>query len=155
MAEFCPAPGACQVVWGPKSVRLQGHVQVPGFQKFVLHQGHAQCADGRIVSSVRGMSSVRVAELRPASGYVQRPGKGWQNSDLRQGMSSGQLVEICPASGVCPVPGWHNSVLPQRPSGITPSGSRGMSRGRVAEIYPAPVACSVGEWKEIITYNAP
>ncbi|GFW50386.1 hypothetical protein TNCV_2886921 [Trichonephila clavipes] len=85
-ADLCPrsrrstASGVCQAAW------IQDYGQGRVF---------VQCPSGRTLYSVRGMSSVRVAELFPASCYVQYP-SGRTLSCMR-GISSGLDAELCPA----------------------------------------------------------
>ncbi|GFS58850.1 hypothetical protein TNIN_418661 [Trichonephila inaurata madagascariensis] len=174
-AELFPASGVCPVSECQNSFQCQGNFHWPGGrtlpasgvcsvpwrQKFVKCQG-IECPGGRTLSSVRGISSVRVAELCASSGICPVAWRQnsvlrqwclvseWQNSVHHQGyfqcpegktlpcvrsMSNEMKPELCPASGVCPVAWRQNSVQGQGTLSLV----RGMSSGLVVEL-----SCVIG-----------
>ncbi|GFY20094.1 hypothetical protein TNCV_2147871 [Trichonephila clavipes] len=174
--EPCPVSGVCPGSGLQNSFQLQGYIQWPGGRFCSSLEGYVLWPGGRTLSCVRcmsfgleaelsesqecpesewqnsvhcqeGISSVRMAELFPASGYVQMPGGRTLLSV--KGITSGLDAEILPsvrgmafvqvavlglASGVCP----RGKIL---------SCVRGMSTGLEAELCPFPVVCSVA-WRQ-------
>ncbi|GFV64486.1 hypothetical protein TNCV_105751 [Trichonephila clavipes] len=88
LAEHSTASGVCPV---------------SGLQNSSQRQRYVQCPRGRTLSCVRGMSSVRVAELFAVSWCLND-----RTHSFVRCMSSVQVEELCPTSGFYPVVGMHN-----------------------------------------------
>ncbi|GFY43562.1 hypothetical protein TNIN_31521 [Trichonephila inaurata madagascariensis] len=70
-AEHCPASGVCPLSERQKSVHREGYVQCHSSRVLSIVRGITSVRGGRTVSCVKGMSSVQVTELCPLS--------DWQN----------------------------------------------------------------------------
>ncbi|GFV67818.1 hypothetical protein TNCV_925841 [Trichonephila clavipes] len=188
VAELCPFSGIYPMSGWQISIQRQGYNQwsksknsvdgqgyrVSGLQNSVLRQGYVQWPGGRTLSCVRGMSSVRVAELCPDSEVC--PASEWQNSVLREGyvqcpvcknlscvrgMSSGLEVVLCSASGASITSevsacsedgrfGWLRNHALIRPKGVLCDLDRGSEKASLVFEHPfrqtTSVQASMCEW---------
>ncbi|GFY77801.1 hypothetical protein TNIN_368201 [Trichonephila inaurata madagascariensis] len=112
---------------GPEAeLSCDSDMPVSEWQNTVKRQGYVEWPGGETLFSIRGMYSVRVAELGPLSGAC--PVAWRQNSVLRleyvlcpsgrtlpsfRGISRVRVVEFCPALGVRAECKWQNSIKHQ------------------------------------------